>query len=120
MAEAIAARVDSERFGVQAIYLTGSTKSGTAAPFSDIDLIVHFSGTERQREDLLAWLDGWSQCLDELNFLQTGCRQGKLLDVHIVTERDITQKTSFAAKIGASTDAARRLPLGRRDSDQHT
>ena len=118
MVEAIAARIDPERFGVQALYLTGSTKTGTAAASSDIDIIVHFRGTERQRQDLLLWLDGWSECLDELNSRQTGSRQSKLLDIHVVTDRDIAEKTSFAAKIGAATDAARPLPIGQGSSDQ--
>jgi len=118
MAEAIASRIDPERFGVQALYLTGSTKTGAAAPSSDIDLIVHFRGTERQCQDLLLWLDGWSECLDELNRHHTGTRQGKLLDIHIVTDKDLEEKTSFAAKIGATTDAACPLLIAKKNSDQ--
>ena len=120
MAEAIAARLDAERFGVASMYLTGSTKTGAASQSRDIDVIVHFRGTERQCQDLLLWLEGWSHCLDEVNFIQTGCRQGKLLDVHIITDRDIAEKTSFAAKVGAISDAARRLPMSAKASDQFT
>jgi len=35
-----------------------------------------------------------------------------LLDVHFVTDEDIRNRTSYAVKIGAVTDAARELALG--------
>jgi pyruvate, water dikinase len=66
----------------------------------------------RQRAELLAWLDGWSRCLAEMNYLETGIRSDGLLDVHLVTDEDIARRTSWAAKINAVTDAARPLPLG--------
>ncbi len=112
-AERLAAQLDPERFGVKALYVFGSTKNATAGPASDIDLLVHFKGTAAQRADLITWLEGWSLCLSEINFLRTGSRAGGLLDVHIVTEEDIAKRTSFAAKIGAVTDQARLLTLGR-------
>jgi pyruvate,water dikinase len=49
--------------------------------------------------------------LGEVNFLRTGYRTDNLLDVHIVTDEDIANRTSYAVKIGAVTDAARELPL---------
>jgi predicted nucleotidyltransferase len=111
MAEHIASQLDPERFGVAGFYVFGSTKNATAGLRSDIDIIVHFRGTERQREILLLWLEGWSLSLDEMNYLRTGYRTGGLLDVHIVTDEDIEKKSSFAVKIGAVTDAARPLPM---------
>jgi hypothetical protein len=51
-----------------------------------------------------------------MNFLQTGYRSGGLLDFHIITDDDIAKKTSFAVKIGAVTDAARRLPMMKKNS----
>jgi hypothetical protein len=111
MAEDIAARLDSKRFGVEAMYLIGSVKNAAAGPESDIDLLIHVRGTEKQRQDLLLWLEAWSLCLDELNFQKTGVRRGGILDVHLVTDEDIARKTSYAVKIGAVTDAARPLPL---------
>jgi len=113
MAEQIARELDAGRFGVAGFYLFGSTKNGTAGPGSDIDVLVHFRGSEKQREDLENWLEGWSLCLDEINYLRTGYRSKGLLDVHIVTDEDIARKTSYAVKIGAVTDAARPLKLGR-------
>ena len=111
MAESVAARLDPARFGVKALYVFGSTKNATAGPASDIDLLVHFTGTDKQLRDLEQWFEGWSLSLSEINYLRTGYRTDSLLDVHIVTDADIANRTSYAVKIGAVTDAARELPL---------
>jgi hypothetical protein len=111
MAQNIAVQLDPDKFGVKAFYLIGSTKNATAGPASDVDILLHFQGTEAQRQELLLWLEGWSRCMDEVNFLKTGYRTGGLLDVHIITDEDIAAKASFAVKIDAITDAARKLPM---------
>jgi predicted nucleotidyltransferase len=111
MAERLAARLDGPRFGVRALYLVGSVKHATAGASSDIDLLVVFDGTREQERELLAWFEGWSLCLDELNEIRTGRRIGNLLDVHLVTADDIAGRSSFAVKIGSPTDAARPLRL---------
>ncbi|MDH3403515.1 MAG: pyruvate, phosphate dikinase [Acidobacteriota bacterium] len=112
MAERIASELDPARFGVAAAYVVGSAKNATAGPASDIDLLLHVRGDPRQREALGLWLDGWSRCLAEINFLRTGYRTRGLLDVHFLTDDDIERRTSFAVKIDAITDAARPLALG--------
>jgi len=112
MAESIAAHLDPRRFGVKAVYLIGSTKNATAGPASDIDLIVHLQGSAEQRRDLERWFEGWGLSLSEINYLRTGYRTEGLLDVHYITDEDIDQRTSFAVKIDAVTDAARPLALG--------
>ena len=110
VAERIAAALDQATFGVRAVYVIGSAKNATAGPGSDIDLIVQLA--EPNRRDLLdLWLDGWSRALAETNFLRTGYRADGLLDIHYVTDQDIAQRKSYASKIGAVTDAARRLPM---------
>jgi predicted nucleotidyltransferase len=114
MVERIASELDSERFGVAGFYVFGSTKTASAGPMSDIDVLIHFCGTPSQREMLLHWFEGWSLCLAEMNYLRTGYRTQDLLDVHIVTDADIAQKTSWAAKIGAVTDPARPIPMKKR------
>lgn len=111
MAERLAASVDSERFGVKAFYLFGSTNNGTAGPGSDIDLLIHFEGSKQQRAELENWLEGWSLCLDEMNYLETGYRMNGLLDIHIITNDDIKKKDSFAIKINMITDPANPLKL---------
>ncbi len=117
MAEILASRLDPERFGVKGLYIFGSAKNATAGPASDIDLIVHFEGTEDQRKNLLHWIEGWSASLSEINYLRTGYRTDGLIDLHIVTDEDIKKKTSFASKISAVTDPARPLELKKQDSD---
>ena len=61
---------------------------------------------------LASQIEGWSRALAEVNYLRTGYRMDGMLDVHLVTDADIENKTSFAAKIDAVTDAARPLVLG--------
>jgi pyruvate,water dikinase len=112
MVERIAERLDAARFGVKALYVIGSVKNASAGPSSDIDLLVHVEGSAAERESLLSWFEGWSLALAELNYLRTGYRVGKLLDVKLVTDEDIAAKRDdYAAKIGAVTDAAREIPL---------
>lgn len=113
MAEHIASQIDPQRFGVKEFYVFGSTKNATARPVSDIDLLIHFDGTEKQKAELLNWFEGWSLCLSEINYLRTGYKTKGLLDVHLVSEDDIKNKRSFAVKIGAITDPARPLPIGK-------
>ncbi|MCA9756860.1 MAG: nucleotidyltransferase domain-containing protein [Candidatus Eisenbacteria bacterium] len=111
MAERLAAELAPEESGVVAVYLIGSTKNGTAGPGSDIDIILHFRGSEQQRASVSRWLSGWSQCLAEINYLRTGYKSSGLLDVHWVSDRDIEDRNSFAVKIDAITDRAQRLPM---------
>jgi len=90
----------------------GSTKNATAGPSSDIDVLIHFIGNKTQRKELEIWLEGWSRSLSQMNFLRTGQKTDGLLDYHIITDEDIKNKTSYAIKIGAITDAARPLEFG--------
>ena len=111
MAESIAGQTDGQRFGVKAMYVFGSTKNATAGPGSDIDLLIHFQGSELQKQQLVLWLEGWSLCLAEINFSRTGYSSNGLIDYHLLTDEDIAKKTSYAVKIGAVTNAARLLTL---------
>jgi pyruvate, water dikinase len=113
MCERIAEEMGKLDFGVEAFYVFGSAKNGTAAPGSDIDILLHFRGNETQRIELLQWLKGWSMCLDEINYQRTGYRSGELLDVHLIKDEDIENRNSYAVKIGAITDAAREVDMKR-------
>ncbi len=92
MAEQIAARLNPARFGVKDIYLAGSSAEKTAQPGSDIDLYIRFKGTDEQRRELESWLEGWSLCLDEINFRRTGFKSGRLLDIHFLKGEEDTSK----------------------------
>ena len=86
-AERIAAHIDPSRWGVEHVYLTGSTQDGSAGPGSDIDLVVVFRGDEAQRRELQAWLEGWSLCLAEVAKEHTGYpMETGLLDVRFVDQ----------------------------------
>jgi hypothetical protein len=111
MAQKIAAELNPQQFAVKAFYLIGSTKNATAGPASDIDVLLHVQGSEQQNKELRLWLDGWSRCLAEINFLRTGYRSDGLLDVHLVTDKDIDERSTFAVKIDAVTDPARKLAM---------
>jgi hypothetical protein len=83
-AEKLAASVEPARFGVEAIYLYGSTELGTAGVGSDIDLLVVFRGDERKRRDLELWLEGWSLCLAEVSFELYGLPSYGLLNARLL------------------------------------
>ena len=110
VSEKIAGMMDMEKFGVESIYVIGSTKTGKAGPGSDIDLLVHFRGDALQERVMKAWMEGWGLGLSELNFYKTGYKtSGSLIDLHIITDKDIRNKTSYAAMIGSVDNAARLL-----------
>ncbi|MCK4559523.1 MAG: PEP/pyruvate-binding domain-containing protein [Calditrichia bacterium] len=111
MVEKMASQLDPQRFGVKSLYLIGSTQNTTAQAGSDIDLLVNFSGTRAQKNELLTWLDGWSLCLDEINFLRTGFKAGGLLDIHFVTEDELSDLKSLSEKLNLNIDGLRELPL---------
>ena len=96
-AERLAAALDPERFGVEALYLTGSTERGDAEPPSDLDLVIVFAGTPEQRHDLSLWLEGWSLCLAEVAARQGGWNvEGGLLDV---TWRDAVPRAAEMVRL---------------------
>ena len=113
MAEKIAAELDGQIFGVKGLYLFGSSKNAVAGPGSDIDLIVHYDKKLGRLNELKLWFEGWSLCLSEMNFLRTGYKSDGLLDVHYVNDEDIRNRSSYAVKIGAVSDAAKPLKLKR-------
>ena len=99
MAEKIALQVDSKRYGVKGMYIMGSTKNSTAQAGSDIDLIVLFNGTPKQKRELSIWLDGWSLCLDEINYMRTGIKGSGLLDVTFVNSQEIQTEEDILKKV---------------------
>jgi DNA polymerase sigma len=110
VAEKIADLADFDRFGIQAIYLIGSTKNACAGPASDIDLMVHFRGNEGQKQEFQAWIEGWGLGLAELNYHKTGYSvQGSLIDCHILTDDEILKNSSYASMIGSLTNSAKLL-----------
>jgi predicted nucleotidyltransferase len=111
MANQLAAELDPRQYGVVALYLLGSTKNATAGEGSDVDLLVRFRGTVQQEKELRSWLGIWRRRLAEMNYERTGHRLDGLLDVHWIIDSDIKRRTSYAVRIGASTEPAMPLPM---------
>jgi len=109
--EEIAQAVDPMLYGIQAMYLIGSTKDGSAGPTSDIDLLVHFKGTDEQKDKLMAWFDEWGKKFARENKERTGYETEGLLDVHIITDEDIKKKNSWASHITSPYQTVRKIPL---------
>lgn len=109
--EEITQALDPDLYGIQGMYLIGSTKDGSAGPTSDIDLLVHFKGTEEQRDKLMAWFDEWGRKLAKENKERTGFETDALLDVHIITDEDIKKKSSWASHITSPYQTVRKLNL---------
>jgi hypothetical protein len=110
MANLIAEKLDFAKFNIAGVYLIGSTKNAVAGPCSDIDLIVHFKGNEQQKNELTAWIEGWGLALSEMNFIKTGFKcDNSLIDLHLVNDDDINNKTSYAVMIGHTSNSARLL-----------
>lgn len=112
LVEKIAAHLDLERFGLQGLYLIGSTKNATAGPGSDIDLIAHSDGDQDKIKELELWLQGWGLCLNEVNHMKSGYHSDdSLIDLHIITDEDIKNKTSYAVMLTAVSDRARPIKV---------
>lgn len=113
MTEKIAAKVDADKYGIKAFYIIGSTKNATAGPASDIDLLIHCKKELPHHDELMAWLDGWSLCLSEMNYEKTGYYVNEgLIDTHVITDEDIQKKSSFSSMINSAYDRARPLEFG--------
>ncbi|MCF8303412.1 MAG: nucleotidyltransferase domain-containing protein [Bacteroidales bacterium] len=106
MVKRLSEKMDFDYFGVEGIYLIGSTKNANAGPGSDIDLLIHFNGDEKQHCQLQSWINGWSYGLDEINYMKTGYYTDGLIDLHIVTDEDIKNKTSYAVMIESKDNGA--------------
>ena len=109
MAERMVRTLDHELLNVEAVYLYGSVKNGTAGPDSKIDLLVHFKGNETQRGQLDMYFSGWSKALVEYNFSRHGERLDEMLDVTYISDADIASGEGLAMLVDAVTNPARLL-----------
>lgn len=109
--EEIAEVLDPALYGIEAIYLIGSTKEGKAGPASDIDLLVHFKGTEEQKDKLMNYFDEWGKKLAQENKERTGIETQGLLDVHIITDEDIKNRNSWATHITSPYQSVKKITL---------
>ncbi|MDQ1266741.1 MAG: pyruvate, water dikinase [Bacteroidota bacterium] len=109
--EGIASSLNPQIYGVKDLYVFTSSIDEYASHKSDIDLVVHFDGTPKQKLDLEVWLDGWSKCLREVNFLKSGYYVDNLLDVKFVTDEDFRNNSLIVQRMNTSHDYAKKLKL---------
>ena len=110
MSRKIASKTDFKKFGIKAMYIIGSVKEATAGPVSDIDLLVHFIGTEKQKQLFASWIGGWSLALAEIVTQKTGYEYDNgIIDLHLITDEDIENKTCYAIMIESVNNSARLL-----------
>ncbi len=107
----LAREMDADFFKVKGLYVIGSTKEATAGPRSDIDLIIHIDDDRERKEALLDWLDKKGRVFEQENMHRTGQHVDQLLDVHLVTDADIKNRTSWACHIDSPYNSARKIPL---------
>ena len=112
MAEKICRQLDKNRFGVKSVHLVGSTLTATAQAGCDIDLLICPAGSDLQKDELVHWLEGWSLCLDEMNFVRTGYKAGGLLDIHFVTDEELAEPGLIEARLNIRIDDMKKMPLG--------
>lgn len=93
----IASRIPAEELGLKTLYLHGSVNERTAGPGSDIDLIAHISGSKEDSEKLLKWLEDQDAVLSRVYQQVSGHKVDALFDLHIITDQDVAQRTSYAA-----------------------
>ena len=112
-AEYIASKINANKYGVKDVYLFGTTYHKTATANSDIDLLIHFAGTEEQKVLLNHWLDGWSQALTEMNYNQFGYRIEPYLDVSFITDDELKEKDYYSDMLDPTKELAKRLKIMR-------
>lgn len=91
-AEALSVHLDWDRFSIFRLFIGGSTENGQAGPGSDIDLFIDFRGSNNQRRELIAWIEGWGSCLAEVAYRKTGYRlHDNLIDIHWIDKSTDTR-----------------------------
>jgi predicted nucleotidyltransferase len=110
LAQLLAYTTNLEYYGIDEIYIIGSTKEANAQLSSDLDLVVHWNGEQDQKQEMLAWFEHWESMLHALYTEQFGHRiPARFLDYHIVTEEDRRRQTSYAVMIDSPRNLARLL-----------
>ncbi|RLF92594.1 pyruvate, phosphate dikinase, partial [Thermococci archaeon] len=107
----ISEELDPDLYGIVALYIIGSTKTGEAGPASDIDLLIQIKGTEEQKEKLLNYMEKLGKKLAKENEQRTGIKTENLLDVHIITEEDIKNRTAWATHITSPYMSVKKIEL---------
>ncbi|MFA7626414.1 MAG: PEP/pyruvate-binding domain-containing protein [Candidatus Kapaibacterium sp.] len=111
MAESIALKLDGERFGVKAVYLFGTVFLETAGPNSDIDLLVHFEGSDTQKKELDIWFEGWNHCLSQINYNRSGYFIEKFLDITYISEKEFRERKYYVDLMDSANHLSKKLSM---------
>lgn len=111
MAENMALKLDAERFGVKGIYLFGTVYNETAGPNSDIDLLIHFEGTDEQRKELDTWFEGWNLCLSQINYNRSGYYVEKFLDITYISESQFKDRKYYSDLMNPANHSSKKLSM---------
>ncbi|GAB4168619.1 MAG: hypothetical protein Kow00108_01790 [Calditrichia bacterium] len=106
----LAQEIKKEEFGVKEMYLIGSVHEGTCGPGSDIDLVFVVENDAKKLEKFTFWLQGWNQCLQKINYSNTGIDVHNILDWHFVKEGTDAASDSYGIMI-KQPGKSRRIPL---------
>jgi len=90
-----------KKLGIIAIYLIGSVKSLKAGPASDIDFLVHYKNENYNKNLIEAYFSGWDHSIINENLKRTGYQCESIIELHLITDEDIKNKTSYTVMIGA-------------------
>lgn len=105
IARMLSQRCPLKDLGIIAIYLIGSVKSMNAGPSSDIDFLVHYKN-ENSKKLIESYFLGWDHAIVHENFKRTGYKCESIIELHLITDEDIKNKTSYAVMIGATENSA--------------
>ncbi len=99
--QVMAKNIDRQKCGIKKIYVLTSSIATNSRPYSDIDIIIHFDGSDVQKENLLLWLSAYNDCLSEINYLRSGHKIENFLDVKIITDFDYEHNTSIIRQMNS-------------------
>ncbi len=108
IARKIADTMNMEAFGVKGVYMIDDKGDGKNHMGNDIILLIHVE-SDCNAVPLRNWLDGWNRALTTIKQLETGQSVDYIINVHLVTDKDIDNGDSYALKIHSLTDQA--IPL---------
>lgn len=109
LAQQLAAYLGSMDDTIKAVYLFGSSLLDYLQPSSNINVLLHVTQDSAALSSLVNWFD--AQCLQQYRTLLGSCaeRMASLLDVHVVTDADVSKKLGYGSLVGSLYNPALRI-----------
>ncbi len=111
IAEAFAAELDSEKYGVKKAYLFGTTYHKNAAANSDVDILLIFDGNSGMKSALEEYVFGWNMALCVSHYEATGFELRRMIDAHIKTEREVLESQYYYGLTKKGSGNSKKLKL---------